>query len=204
MGALAVRPLRLYVGCGPTPFHMQHIQVLNSYGPFEEWTFVDKHVREKGIHNWDARAIPLVPGTVDTIYSSHLLEHLPSRAVAPTLAHWRALLKPGGVLHLNVPDLEWACRRFLELLAFERGGADVPEPPNYYDTTVDYGAGHDRSMLAIFYGTQSHDGEHHNTGFTKESLRALLFGLRFHIDSIDQVVEAHDMGCLITVARVPV
>ncbi len=198
------RALRLNIGCGPLPVHMQHVQVMNGYGPAEQWLFVDKHARGENVRNWDARAIPLVPGTVDTIYSSHLLEHLASREVSPTLAHWRALLKPGGVLHLNVPDLEWACERFVALLRREEQRPGQPvNPPHYYSKTIDYADGHDHSMLAIFYGTQSHDGEFHRTGFTLQSLKHLLFGLRFHIDSIDQVVEAHDMGCLITVARVP-
>lgn len=196
--------LRLNIGCGPPPFHMQHVHVMNGYGPAEEWLFIDRHATAghgPNFRSWDARAIPLVPGTVDTIYSSHLLEHLPARAVAPALAHWRALLKPGGVLHLNVPDLEWACERFLDLLASERGGLDVPEEPAYYNKTIDYTG--DRSMLAIFYGTQSHEGEHHHTGFTRESLRQLLHATRLHVDSVERVVEAHDMGCLIAVAKVP-
>ncbi len=193
--------LRLNIGCGPLPVHMQHVQVMNGYGPAEQWLFVDKHARGENVRNWDARAIPLVPGTVDTIYSSHLLEHLPARTVAPTLAHWRALLKPGGVLHLNVPDLEWACRRFIALLEFERGGTDIPDEPHYFGSTIDYNG--DRSMLAVIFGTQSHEGEHHHTGFTRESLRALLHASRFLVDSVAQVIEAHDMGCLIAVARVP-
>jgi predicted SAM-dependent methyltransferase len=198
--------LRLNIGCGPPPFHMQHVQVMNSYGPAEEWLFVDKFIPrqlEDRIRNWDARAIPLVPGTVDTIYSSHLLEHLPARTVAPTLAHWRALLKPGGVLHLNVPDLEWACERFLALLAGERGLnlLGVPKEPTYYSKTIDYTD--DRSMLAVIFGTQSHEGEHHHTGFTGESLRGLLHASRFLVDSVERVVEAHDMGCLIAIAKVP-
>jgi predicted SAM-dependent methyltransferase len=204
VGPIGPRALRLNIGCGPLPLHMQHIQVMNSYGPFEEWLFVDKHVPSSAstaIRNWDARAIPLVPGTVDTIYSSHLLEHLPARAVAPALAHWRALLKPGGVLHLNVPDLEWACERFLRLLLHERGRASQPDAPLYFNSAIDYAG--DRSMLAVFYGTQSHEGEHHHTGFTRESLRQLLHASRFHVDRVEQVVEAHDMGCLIAIAKVP-
>jgi predicted SAM-dependent methyltransferase len=61
----------------------------------------------------DVRAIPLEPGTVDEIMAIHLFEHLPRWHAESTLQHWHALLKPGGRLVLELPDLLKCCENIL-------------------------------------------------------------------------------------------
>jgi predicted SAM-dependent methyltransferase len=53
-------------------------------------------------------------GSIDTIYASHVLEHIPYQKDLPkTLVEWRRALRPGGTLMVSVPDLEILCRLFL-------------------------------------------------------------------------------------------
>ena len=49
----------------------------------------------------DLRAPPLRPGSVGTVYSCTALLHVPREQVPATLQVWRALLRPGGRLHLS-------------------------------------------------------------------------------------------------------
>lgn len=61
----------------------------------------------------DVRQIPLEPGSVDEILAVHLFEHLPRWETEKTLAHWFALLRPGGRLVLELPDLTKCCQNIL-------------------------------------------------------------------------------------------
>jgi predicted SAM-dependent methyltransferase len=52
--------------------------------------------------------------SVDTIYASHVLEHVRyATELAPTLKRWFLVLKPGGMLMISVPDLRTLCHLFL-------------------------------------------------------------------------------------------
>ena len=52
--------------------------------------------------------------SVDTIYASHVLEHVRyATELAPTLKRWFLVLKPGGTLMISVPDLRTLCHLFL-------------------------------------------------------------------------------------------
>lgn len=66
-----------------------------------------------GYTNWDRKngheAYPLdVPdNSVDEIRASHLLEHFDYRQTLDVLKDWWRALKPGGVLKVAVPDVDW-------------------------------------------------------------------------------------------------
>lgn len=62
-----------------------------------------------------ARRIPHPSGTVDAIYSSHMLEHLDRAEARAFLAECRRVLRPGAILRLAVPDLRNAACRYLRL-----------------------------------------------------------------------------------------
>lgn len=91
---------------------------------------------------WD---LPYEDESVDVIVSTQALEHISKFAVVPTLREWNRVLKDGGKLQLQVPDLEWACYHWLS------------------HQTVDWD-------LDIIYGHQKHEGEYHKTGFTDKIL----------------------------------
>lgn len=47
----------------------------------------------------------LAPGSVDVFRCAHVLEHLPSIDIMPSLRYWKKFLKPGGKLLIVVPSL---------------------------------------------------------------------------------------------------
>ena len=51
--------------------------------------------------------------SIDEIYASHVLEHVPQGAVQRTLAGFYRVLKKGGRLMVAVPDMDVLCRAFL-------------------------------------------------------------------------------------------
>jgi predicted SAM-dependent methyltransferase len=50
--------------------------------------------------------IPVPTGTIDAIYSEHLVEHLPLQAAMALFGECRRVLRPGGVMRAATPDLE--------------------------------------------------------------------------------------------------
>jgi len=57
--------------------------------------------------------LPLPDDSVELVYSSHFLEHIPRDMVTHFLGECLRILHPGGVLRLAVPDLENICRTYL-------------------------------------------------------------------------------------------
>jgi SAM-dependent methyltransferase len=91
--------------------------------------------------------LPYVDGTVDHIYSSHVIEHFTRKEWEFVRHDWLRVLKPGGVMELRCPDMEKLCRHFLN-------GND-PE-----------------LQLQRIYGQQGSEGQLHKNGFTADSLIA--------------------------------
>jgi predicted SAM-dependent methyltransferase len=179
--------MKLYLGCGPRPFHKQHIEII---GDESEWILVDKFVKGSDIKNWDAETLKEVEkGDVDEIYSSHLLEHFEHSKIRRILERWYEVLKDGGKLMINVPDMEWVAKK---ILTYD----DWAETPLYYNQMVG-----EHGIMSVIYGSQSHEGEYHKSGFTKRYLDNLLTSIGFSDIKIEQVFEAHDMGVLIAKAK---
>jgi predicted SAM-dependent methyltransferase len=59
------------------------------------------------------KGLPAADGSLDGVYSSHVLEHLtPAQAKRLMRDVWRAL-RPGGIIRVVVPDLEGIARAYL-------------------------------------------------------------------------------------------
>lgn len=48
----------------------------------------------------------LADNSVDLLYASHVLEHIPRTKLLKTLKDWYRVLKPGGKLRFGVPDFD--------------------------------------------------------------------------------------------------
>ncbi len=69
-----------------------------------------------------ADKIPLPSGSVDEIMAIHLFEHFYRWECDTVIAEWKRLLKPGGLLVLELPDLMKACRNVVD--GVMKGGKD--------------------------------------------------------------------------------
>jgi len=182
------KTVQLNLGCGPFPLHQQHLTVMG--GDLKGWILVDKYVDHPMIKKWDATKLDEVEDeTAKQIYASHLLEHISHTKTEDVLKLWYRKMTNNGLLTINVPDLVWAAA---QLLRYANG-----QPLNgyYYEFEGEHG------LQSVFYGSHSHEGEHHHAGFTSDSLRELLGKVGFKEISIVEEIDAHDMGVLIATAR---
>jgi SAM-dependent methyltransferase len=63
------------------------------------------------------KGLPVGPMTASGVYCSHVLEHLDRESVSKALRNTYAILRPGGIFRLVVPDLTWRARKFLQMQA---------------------------------------------------------------------------------------
>lgn len=55
----------------------------------------------------DVTNLSMFPNSsVDLLYASHVVEHLPREKLFSTLGEWKRILKSGGILRISVPDLD--------------------------------------------------------------------------------------------------
>ncbi len=123
----------------------------------------------------DAAFMPFAEGSVDGVFASHVLEHFSYWVEMSVLAGWAACLKPGGVLHIVVPSLEWCARQIL---------SDHPS----------------KALLGTLYAGQTTQWDVHLNGFTMRKLRSMFerLGLnvirarsgKFRINVIDEIHES--------------
>ncbi len=99
----------------------------------------------------DVTDMPLDDDTVDEARAIHVIEHVYPWDALRTLKEWLRILKPGGLLILELPDLAKCCANFLAGTHPRKGILGI-----YGDIE-----GGDVLML-------------HKTGYTPQSLRALL------------------------------
>lgn len=94
-------PLHLHLGCGP------------NYLP--GYVNIDANPRRK-IDLWlDVRnGLPFRDGTVDSIYSTHMLEHLYNDELATLFSDCKRVLKAGGGVRFIVPNLETAIAAYVQ------------------------------------------------------------------------------------------
>jgi len=62
----------------------------------------------------DMGDLPFPDDSVSDIWASHVLEHQKPDLVQSTLREWLRVLEPGGVARIMTPDLDYACRAWLE------------------------------------------------------------------------------------------
>lgn len=111
------------------------------------WTTVDLYGADI---NYDLRrGIPLPDSSVDSIYSSHLLEHMQYKDLLSFLQECRRVLKHDGIFSVCVPDIRPYIEAYLNKTYFRN--------PNtfYQPATVDTGSFIDQVNYVAYMG-----GEH--------------------------------------------
>jgi predicted SAM-dependent methyltransferase len=99
----------------------------------------------------DLRRLPYEDNSVDEIFALQP-EHIPHPEVLTVFRDWLRVLKPGGKISLNAPDIVWVFKKWIDLPEEEKWG--------YY--------------LGPIYGLQNNATEVHYTCFTPERMRSLL------------------------------
>lgn len=82
------KPVRLHLGCG--------VGTNEKY-----WPGFTNHDAEVDIKN-----LPYGDGEVDEIHLIHVFEHLPRTEIDEFLNEWKRVLKPGGLLAMEMPSLD--------------------------------------------------------------------------------------------------
>lgn len=104
----------------------------------------------------DVRAIPEPDQTFDIVSSRHTLEHFMWEEAPALVKEWTRILKVGGELRINVPNLAAAAREILR--------ADE-------DPDIDVGL---YPLWQVYGKQEGNSGEVHRNGFTRHGLRRLL------------------------------
>lgn len=93
---------KLNLGCGPV------------YVDSADWLNLDFVTNSESVLQANLlERLPVDEGSVQLVYSSHFLEHIPKPQVKSFLAECFRVLKSGGVLRLVLPDLEEMARSYL-------------------------------------------------------------------------------------------
>jgi predicted SAM-dependent methyltransferase len=112
----AYHRLKFYVARPPYPENVDGKVYLNigcGVNTSPEFINVDAVPQEKTHVLADARKLPMfADGSVDMIYASHVIEHLPRNDVPSTLREWHRILKPRGILRFGVPDFDQLIRMY--------------------------------------------------------------------------------------------
>jgi predicted SAM-dependent methyltransferase len=107
----------------------------------------------------DIRNLPFPPNYAIEIYAKDVLEHLPRADVKIALSEIHRVLKPGGKLFIQVPDLLLITQRFKD---------------NFFE------------MEKRIFGEQNYPENTHKTAFTKLFLCEMLDKMGFTIDSTNE------------------
>lgn len=104
--------MKVNVGCG------RHV--------LDGWTNVDIQ-RSQFAHRdpeifADLRKIPLPDECADEVMAIHVFEHFYLWECPDVIAEWRRLLKPGGILALELPNVVKCCENIIKGIGIEGGG----------------------------------------------------------------------------------
>lgn len=103
------------------------------------------------LHDITAGPLPLADGCADELHAYHVIEHFYAWEVDAVVGEWKRLLRPGGLLVVECPDLEKAARNLLAGL-------------------------NDQMVMWPLYGDPQHRDPFmcHRWGYTRTTLEALL------------------------------
>lgn len=100
--------LNALVASMPRMFHGLMYRVTGARQYYSESEYCRLLADHIFVHHDLARGIPLQDGVADYIYSSHFFEHLYRGDAISLLRECYRVLKPGAVLRISIPDLEYA------------------------------------------------------------------------------------------------
>src|SRR5262245_28249149 len=148
------KPLKLDIGGGTQP-----------YAP-DEYTSVD--VNDDADVKGDVCALPFEDDTVDAIWCSHVLEHLPMARVSVAMAEMYRVLKPHSRAIIRVPDFDYVAKYWLT-------GPDRP-----WAEAMVFGLQRNQTT------GEPDDAEFHRSAFTYGTLKADLEAAGFEVLRVEK------------------
>lgn len=133
---------------------------------------IDAYVQGEGITNLDIFNLPYADCSVDEILAEHLVEHIKFKDEEVFWRECYRLLKHGGKLTCETPDMEWLCKNFIE------GIDDFKE--FYKVGSVDHYFGNKTStnqrwgiITTHFFGNQNGEGQYHYNAYTDLKMKRI-------------------------------
>lgn len=159
--------MKINVGCG--------------YHVLDGWTNVDVQRAAKAPRDpeilADALHIPLPSGCADELMAIHLFEHFYAWDAPLALAEWHRLLKPGGLLVLEMPDIKKCAANLIRLV----DGEDIKSLDSL-------------AMWGIYGDPGAKDPwMNHKWGYTPKTLKGLLKRAGFG-SFVDAPTKWHPIG----------
>lgn len=125
---LVVVPVKINVGAGDT--------VIPGFTPLDIKT------------GTDIRKLPYEDGSVDVVYASHVLEHLPFGEIYPAMKEMARVLRPHGEMWVAVPDMSKTTKEWNEI---------------------------NRTFMArVIMGGQTDENDYHKSCFDQDMLRRAM------------------------------
>ena len=124
---------------------------------------VDKYTKGKAHIKATAYNLPFKSNSIEAIYCSHMIEHVPHPKTEQVFSEFFRVLKSGGKLEILCPDFERMIEMWLE-----------------GDYEYRWGIG----LIKIF-GWERYSGDFHYTGFSKGRMFELLPKHGFEISKIE-------------------
>ncbi|MEO6231188.1 MAG: methyltransferase domain-containing protein [Ferruginibacter sp.] len=147
---------------------------------------IDAYVVHPGVENIDILNLPYGDETVDEIISEHVAEHIKFEDEEKFWKESYRVLKKGGKLICEVPDMEWLCEQFLK--------AEDDFKSFYQKGHADHYFGNGRSIehrwgmiTTHFFGNQNGEGQYHYNGYTKKKFISLSRLLGFQTCSVSKI-----------------
>lgn len=110
-----------------------------------------------------SRPLPFADCSIDFVYTSHFLEHNSRDQAEHLVAEMHRVLKPGGLVRVVVPDLEFGARRYLDSL---RAGPEACEAAPAFLDWLQLGRGGVRDPHLWMYDAASLKSMLLRAGFT--------------------------------------
>ena len=175
-----ILPLRLHIGCGQVylkDFCNVDVRTKGHYLVSERPDLVEKNIttvdnyykRDLGRDGFVsgtyqggevvvdkfafADKLPFRNKSVDEIRCYQVLEHFDLHEVSRILRHWRLKLKVGGILYIDIPDLEQTAWEYLH--------AETPQDKDWY--------------VHLLYGSHKNKYGVHKMMYSRASIARLLY-----------------------------
>lgn len=147
------------------------VEIGGGRNPREGYTNCDVRKLETVDHVCEADNLPFEDGTVDEIYSRHVIEHFTIKEFLKILSEWNRVLKTGGKLYIICPNLIFHLKQVLNgshesFYTKESGGND-----RYWG-------------MGSLFGWQQNEYDIHKFGYYYDLLKDVLEDMGF-----DQVVD---------------